>query len=64
MITFTDLQSEYQECKTEIDQAIKHCLENNSFITGPDVTEFEKYLLNIQVQKVVVHVVLALLHYK
>lgn len=42
MITFTDLQSEYQECKTEIDQAIKHCLENNSFITGPDVTEFEK----------------------
>src|SRR6056300_849547 len=42
MIPFTDLQSEYQECKTEIDQAIKHCLENNSFITGPDVTEFEK----------------------
>ena len=42
MIPFTDLQSEYQECKTEIDQAIKYCLENNSFITGPDVTEFEK----------------------
>ena len=36
MIPFTDLQSEYQECKTEIDNAVKHCLETNSFITGPD----------------------------
>ena len=41
MIKFTDLQSEYQECKTDIDNAIKYCLENNSFITGPDVNEFE-----------------------
>ena len=42
MIPFTDLQSEYQECKTEIDNAVKHCLETNSFITGPDVKEFEQ----------------------
>ena len=41
-IPFTDLQSEYQECKWEIDEAIKYCLENNSFITGPDVAEFEQ----------------------
>jgi len=43
-IPFTDLQSEYQECKWEIDEAIKYCLENNSFITGPDVAEFEQIM--------------------
>ena len=41
-IPFTDLQSEYQECKWEIDTAIQHCLTKNSFITGPDVEEFEQ----------------------
>jgi len=41
-IPFTDLQSEYQECKWEIDEAIQGCLERNSFITGPDVAEFEQ----------------------
>lgn len=46
MIPFTDLQSEYQECKTEIDQAIKYCLENNSFVTGHVVDEFEEMFNN------------------
>jgi len=40
-IPFTDLQSQYQECKTEIDSAINYCLQNNSFITGKDTTAFE-----------------------
>lgn len=42
MITFTDLQSEYQECRKEIDAAIQHCLDTNSFITGKDTTLFEE----------------------
>jgi len=46
MITFTDLQSQYQDAKQEIDAAIAHCLETNSFITGPDVDEFEQTLIN------------------
>lgn len=46
MITFTDLQAQYQECKTEIDEAIAHCLRTNSFITGPDVLEFEETIRN------------------
>ncbi len=42
MIPFTDLQSQYQECKREIDAAIEHCLRNNSFITGKDTQRFEE----------------------
>ena len=41
-IPFTDLQSEYRECKWQIDEAIQHCLSTNSFLTGPDVAEFEQ----------------------
>ena len=41
-IPFTNLQAQYQECKTEIDSAIEHCLSNNSFITGKDTTLFEE----------------------
>lgn len=46
MIPFTDLQAEYQECKTGIDEAIKYCLENNSFVTGPVVDDFEEMFNN------------------
>ena len=46
MITFTDLQSQYQDAKQEIDAAIAHCLEKNSFITGPDVDEFEQTMID------------------
>ena len=33
-IQFTDLQSQYQECKHDIDQAIREVLDTNNFITG------------------------------
>ena len=45
MISFTDLQSQYQECKREIDAAIEHCLRNNSFITGKDTKIFEEEMV-------------------
>ena len=41
-IPFTNLQQQYQDCKLEIDTAIQDCLDRDSFITGPDVTGFEK----------------------
>jgi len=41
-IPFTDLQSQYQEAKVDIDAAIQDCIDRNSFITGPDVVHFEK----------------------
>lgn len=41
-IPFTNLQQQYQDCKEDIDVAIQTCLDRDSFITGPDVTEFEK----------------------
>lgn len=44
MITFTDLQAQYQECREEIDAAIQHCLDKNSFITGKDTTQFEEQM--------------------
>jgi dTDP-4-amino-4,6-dideoxygalactose transaminase len=43
-IPFTDLQSQYQEAKNEIDAAIAHTIATNSFITGPDVIKFETTL--------------------
>ena len=45
MITFTDLQSQYQECRKDIDAAIQHCLDTNSFITGKDTTLFEEEMV-------------------
>ena len=33
-IEFTDLQSQYQECKHDIDHAIQEVLDTNNFITG------------------------------
>ena len=45
-IPFTNLQQQYQDCKTEIDAAIADVLARNSYITGPDVTDFESYFSN------------------
>ena len=45
MIPFTDLQSQYNECKKEIDDSIKRVLESSSYITGPIVEEVEKSLI-------------------
>jgi dTDP-4-amino-4,6-dideoxygalactose transaminase len=40
-IPFTNLLQQYNDCKLEIDQAIAKTIQSSSFITGPDVTEFE-----------------------
>jgi len=41
MIPFTDLHAQYQEAKTEIDQAYERIMTTSSYITGPIVDEFE-----------------------
>jgi len=41
MIPFTDLYAQYQEAKTEIDQAYHRVMTTSSYITGPIVDEFE-----------------------
>lgn len=41
-IPFVNLHQQYLDCKQEIDQAIAQTIETSSFITGPDVTKFEK----------------------
>lgn len=43
-IPFTKLHQQYLDCKTEIDQAIANVIQSSSFITGPDVTLFEKVM--------------------
>lgn len=40
-IPFTNLYTQYLECQTEIDRAIRDTIQSSSFITGLDVTEFE-----------------------
>ena len=41
-IPFTNLHQQYLDCKLEIDAAIAQTIATSSFITGPDVTKFEK----------------------
>ena len=43
-IPFTKLHQQYLDCKAEIDLAIATVIQASSFITGPDVTHFEKVL--------------------
>lgn len=43
-IPFVNLHQQYLDCRTEIDQAILDTILSSSFITGPDVTRFEKCL--------------------
>jgi dTDP-4-amino-4,6-dideoxygalactose transaminase len=45
-IPFTNLLQQYNDCKLEIDQAIADTIQSCSFITGPDVTEFESVMSN------------------
>lgn len=40
-IAFTNLHQQYLDCKLEIDSAISKVIASSSFITGPDVTQFE-----------------------
>jgi dTDP-4-amino-4,6-dideoxygalactose transaminase len=41
-IPYTRLRDQYDEAKTDIDEAIKYCIENNYFITGKTTEEFEE----------------------
>jgi len=41
-IPFTNLHQQYVDCQQEIDLAIHRTISSSSFITGPDVTLFEK----------------------
>jgi dTDP-4-amino-4,6-dideoxygalactose transaminase len=43
-IPFTNLYQQYLDCKNEIDIAISKTIQSSSFITGPDVTQFEKIM--------------------
>jgi dTDP-4-amino-4,6-dideoxygalactose transaminase len=43
-IPFTKLYQQYLDCKSEIDSAIADTIKSSSFITGPDVTRFEKVM--------------------
>ena len=45
-ISYADLRAEYTECQIEINLAITRCIDNSSFIQGPEVTEFEKSWAN------------------
>jgi len=40
-IPFTDLPAQNAECRADIDAAIKDYIDRASFITGPDVEQFE-----------------------
>lgn len=43
-IPFTNLHQQYLDCRTDIDTAIARTINSSSFITGPDVTEFEQVM--------------------
>lgn len=45
-ITYDNLQQQYQDCKKEIDAAIQDCLDNDNFITGLEITDFERVFAN------------------
>jgi len=42
MIKYADLYSEYCECQTAVDSAMARCIQNSSFINGPEVIAFEQ----------------------
>lgn len=43
-IPFTNLYQQYLDCQDEVDQAINATIKSSSFITGPDVSKFEKVM--------------------
>jgi dTDP-4-amino-4,6-dideoxygalactose transaminase len=42
MIKYADLYAEYRECQRAVDHAMQRCIENSSFINGPEVAKFEQ----------------------
>lgn len=45
-IQMVDLKGQYNKIKTEVDQAIQHCIDTTSFINGPQVKDFKISLAN------------------
>jgi len=45
-IKYLDLQAQYQSIKAEIDAAIQNVLDNNAYVLGPAVQEFERNYAN------------------
>ena len=43
-VPYANLNRIYQESKTELDKAVKDCIDNSWFIKGPKVAEFEQNL--------------------
>ena len=43
-ISMVDLQGQYRQIKSEVDQAIQDVIDKASFIKGPDVKAFETEL--------------------
>ena len=48
MIKFVDLDKQYDEIKTELDDAIKRVIADKAFINGPYVAEFEKCFAELE----------------
>jgi dTDP-4-amino-4,6-dideoxygalactose transaminase len=42
MIKYADLYAEYKECQRDVDAAMRRCIDNSSFINGPEVLRFEQ----------------------
>ena len=43
-IQMVDLKGQYLKIKSEIDEAIHHCIDTTAFINGPQVSEFKNNL--------------------
>lgn len=48
MIPMVDLKSQYKNIKEEVDAAVINCMENATFINGPQVKQFQKSLEEYQ----------------
>lgn len=54
MIPMVDLKGQYQKIKEEVNEAISNCMENATFINGPQVKQFQKSLEKYQKVKHVI----------
>ena len=52
MIPFVDLNAQYLSIKSEIDNAIKDCIEEANFIKGEAVSDFEKVICGLSWYKI------------
>ena len=47
-IPFTDLYSQYEECKSEIDYGIHRVISETDFLTGKTTEKFEKKIAELK----------------